>query len=379
MRQIFFAAGEVSGDYQAACIAERIRSEQLPVDMIGIGGERLKAAGVHIILDITYYSSIGLVESVISGLKIRPELKKIKQFFKTHPIDLIVLIDNQGVNIPLARMAKNFKIPVLYYFPPHISVWGAWNSRKIARLADLILTPFYDDYLLYKQAGANVLYVGHPLLELVKTNSYKAQIAESMSIQAKKVVGLFPGSRVQEIKKLLPVLLKTADLIHDHYSVTFLLPVSSKRFLTDLQPYLRQYPQLDVRLVKQGDYDVYQLCDTVISASGTATLELALLKIPMIVIYKLNSLTYFLAKILIKNKMISLPNILLNEHCVPELLQNQVHHETLFRKTNAILDDANYQREMRRKLAKLPSVLGNGNTISYVSSLILKQLKLCQT
>lgn len=374
MKRIFFSAGEVSGDFNTSCIAKSISSSNQTIEMVGIGGDRMRGCGVKILFDFIPLSSIGIIESIIPGLKLALKLISIRSYLKKHVVDLIVLVDNQGINIPLAKLAKRLKIPTIYYFPPQVSVWGEWNVKKISRLVDLILSPFYEDYRLYKNAGGKVLYVGHPMLELIKSESKESDISSSTCKTRDYVIGLFPGSRKQEIKKLLPILLKFAELISKKYSLIFLIPVSSNHFVPYIKDLLLEYAEINITLINQGNYKSYKQCDIAVLASGTVSLELALLKIPMVVVYKVNYLTYLFAKLLVKSKYISLPNILLNENIVPELIQYKVNPENIFNKVNKFITDPKCCFEYKEKLQKLEKVLGDGNTINYVSELIISQL-----
>lgn len=370
MKSIFFCAGEVSGDYQCSFIAKTIRYLDPTIRLIGIGGNKMKKAGVEILTDITPYSSIGIIESIIPAFQIYFNLKNLKKIIQNQKIDLIVLVDNQGLNLKIAKVAYQLKIPTCYYFPPHVSVWGRWNSNKLSLFKCHLLTPFYQDFIIYQQAGCRVDYVGHPLLEIVQKNHHH----DTLKVKTEFVIGLFPGSRKQEIKKLLPILLKTANKLNEKYSITFLIPISSDHFIPFIQSYLLSNSKLKIKLIPQGSYSLYKLCNLVITCSGTVTLELGLLKVPMIVIYKLNIITYLIAKLAIKSQFISLPNLLLNDNIVIELLQKKVNPTNLLYHVEQFINNPQNYEDQKTKLSQLDEMLGDKNTIQRVSEIIIEKV-----
>ncbi len=334
----------------------------------------MKKAGVHILWDFIELSSIGLIESLLPGLRIALKLRGLKAYLRDHPVDIVVLIDNQGMNIPIARIARKLTIPVIYYFPPQVSIWGKWNARKLAQITDLILCPFAKDALIYKKAGGKAVYVGHPMKSIVQVDQSKEKIAQSLYISTPYVIGLFPGSRRQEIKTLFPIMLETAQQINNKRSVTFLIPVSSSVFLPMLQRILLAYRELNIVFIEQGDYNGYQLCDCAIAASGTATLELTLLKVPVIAVYKLNLVSYLLAKAFIRGNCIALPNILLEDQLVPELIQRGLNPDTLYHMVEKILNSLKTCLDKQNQFDRLASLLGEDDPVRQTADEILSML-----
>lgn len=287
-----------------------------------IGGNKMKEAGAKILWDFTSLSSIGLIESLYPAILISWKLRKLEQTLINKKIKTVVLVDNQGVNIQLARLSKKLGLYVIYYFPPHVSIWGKRNAKLLARYCDLVLSPFYKDHLVYKAAGAPSLFTGHPFTQLLHQRNFKER-------EAVKTVGLFPGSRKQEIKKLLPMMLNLAADLSNKKDLIFYLVVSSEKFKLLIQNELERDSSIKLKLIDQGDYEKYQDCDLAITASGTVTLELALLKVPMMVLYHVHPLTYWIAKRILKIQWVAMPNILLREHIVPEYLQGDLKLEKL--------------------------------------------------
>ncbi len=334
--------------------------------MLGIGGLHLKKAKVNIILDITNLSTVGIVESIIPAIKIAPKLKLIYNYLKSNIIDLIILIDNQGLNIPIAKIGKSLNIPVIYYLPPQVSVWGKWNAKKLSSITTMMFTPFYKDYLIYKNAGGHVEHIEHPLIKLTK----------NIVVQSNKgyVIAILPGSREREVKYLLPILLKTAMLINEKCNAKFLIPVASKGILVQIKKHILKYKHLNIKLTKQGNYNSYKQSKIAIVCSGTASLELALLGVPLITIYKVNPLTYCIAKLLIKKKMIALPNIILNKKVSPELIQSKAKPHIIVESAMNILNNKAIYSNMQKDFDKLKSILSNKNNINYVCSKIINEL-----
>ncbi len=366
MNTIFFSAGEVSGDIHGSYIARALFQVNPSLNIVGMGSRNMKAVGVNVLWDIIEFSSIGFIESLIPAIKIYSVLQKIKKYLRDQKIDLLFLIDNQGVNIPLARMGKDLNIPVYYYFPPQVSIWGSWNAKKISGLTSKILIPFMDDYLVYKNVSNKAYYVGHPLPEIIQKKLDENIIKKKSTEQEIFTIGLFPGSRTREIKSLLPVMLDSSEMLSNDVKIKILLPLSSIYFRDIIQKILFRFKKLDIEVIEHGDYTKYQECDFAIACSGTVTLELAILNIPMIVVYKLNLITYLIAKYLVKKRYISLPNILLGEYLVPELIQKNASPRLIYENVMNTYFDKHKLSIFKLKLKGITKYLGDGNTIQQV-------------
>lgn len=326
----------------------------------------MKKAGANILWDFTALSSVGIIESLYPAIVIFWKLRKLKSFLISKAIQVIVLIDNQGLNIQIAKLAKKMAVKVIYYFPPHVSIWGKGNAKLLADYCDLLLCPFYQDHQIYKAANANTLYTGHPLVQIIDKNKKEKTAATT--------IGLFPGSRKQELNKTLPIIMALLNYLKEE-SVRFYLVIASEdiRSIVDKKIDIYQYNNLE--LITQGDYEKYKHCDFAITSSGTVTLELALLEVPMIVVYKVNILTYWIAKYYLKIKYISMPNILLDEDIVPEFIQYDFTFDKVKKQIIKWLDEPALLESISKKLEKIrPLLMGPDNPIDYISQRIVKEM-----
>lgn len=377
--RVFFSAGEVSGDLSASEVIEELK--KIGIECVGIGGRRMEEAGMVNITktDESITSSVGFVES----LKFVPYklilLSRVKKYLKENKPDLVFLVDNQGFNIPLARVSKELGLRVFYYFPPMVSVWGENTKYKIARYCDKIICTFKSDYEIYKQVSDGAVYVGLPFIDRISRNYSSKDNYKGFFREDTRKILLLPGSREQEIKTLLKPLLDTARLIL--LGKTSIVPSEVEFYTIVSHPTYKDYI---VGMIKDmgleneikvfdnnNDYALLDICDVAISASGTITLELALLKKPTVVVYKVSRLTFEIGKRLVKTNYISLPNILLGEKLFAELLQDDVNANTIADYLERILDDKENSSNIESKVKKL---MDNSGTIDKIVKLIVDNL-----
>ena len=334
----------------------------------------MRAQGVTLLDDLIAHSSVGLVESILPAFRVSLTLKKAKRYLKKHSVDLVILIDNQGMNLPLSRITKSLNIKTFYYFPPQVSIWGKWNATKLSRLVDMIFCPFREDHEIYRNAGGHSVYVGHPFLELFQKDKSSSIAVKSNNQPEIHTIGLFPGSRRQEILRLFPLFLDVAQLLAKSHPSRFLIPVSSGIFLSLLQRLLLPHGNLNLDFIGQGDYKSYATCDLSIISSGTASLELALLSVPQIVVYRLNPITYFLTDLFLRIPYISLPNILLRDHLVPEYIQGEATVGNILRSAISLLTSPQQRSRHIEGLRGLASHLGPGDTLKTMARHIHQNL-----
>lgn len=374
MREIFFSAGEVSGDISASEIIKELTKRGIKCS--GVGGKFMVKAGMVNIsgTDESIKSSVGFVESLKFVLPKLFLLKKISNYLKQNKPELVVLVDNQGFNIPLAKECKKLGLKVYYYFPPMVSVWGESTKYDIARYCDKILCTFKDDYEIYKKVSPNAIYVGNPLVDRIKQNyTSKENYLKYFSRNKKKIL-LLPGSREQEIKTLLPPLIDTVKYIKSQTEeFEFYLVISHEHYLGYIEKEIKKnYIEKEIKLfINQMDYAIYDIADIVVASSGTITLELALLNKPTIVIYKVSKITFEIAKRLVKLPFISLPNIILKEQIFPELIQKDVNPKRIFNEIKTFLEDD--KGVLNEKLRKLHQEV-QGGAVDHVLNEIIKPL-----
>lgn len=370
--KIFFSAGEVSGDISASeVISELVK---LGIKCYGVGGPKMKQAGMVSVVDTdeSVKSSVGFTESLRYVFPKLLLLRKLSKYLKENRPDLVVLVDNQGFNIPLAKVSKKLGLKVFYYFPPMVSVWGENTKYKIARYCDRILCTFREDYEIYKQVSENAVFVGLPLLDRIKNNySSKDNYTKVFNENKRKILLLF-GSRWQEIRTLTLPLLETVKNIvmgktsfapdgFEFYTIVshsaFREYISEKIKFLGLEDFIKVFDN-------KMDYALYDMCDVAISSSGTVTLELALLEKPVIVVYKVSKITFEIGKRLVKKRFISLPNLLLGEKIYPELLQEQVNWKNIVRELDIILkEDKTTQIQCKLKELKAKYTPGAINRV----------------
>jgi len=353
-------AGEASGDLHGADLARELLLLDGSLKLSGIGGSLMAAAGVDLYYDIRNLAVMGIIE-VIKRLKdIRSAMHVLENRFKLNRPDLLILIDYPGFNLELAKRAQKFNIPVLYYISPKIWAWREGRIEKIKKYVDrlAVILPFEKNY--YQAHGVNVDFVGNPLLDQVRVSSEKDELKRKFAIdKSATVIGMMPGSRKQEITKLLPLFMQTAHLLKEKVeNPVFILPLASTLSEDDLAGYFQTGGQLDVRIIKENRYEAMAACDAAMAASGTLTLELAILKVPMVVCYRVLTLTYLLARPFIHVDYVSLVNLIAQREVVPELLQHKATPGNICHKLLPLLLNREAGNTMRQELANVCRQLG---------------------
>lgn len=323
VKHVVLVAGEESGDAHAALLIKQLKNTFPKIRISGIGGSHMKQAGAELISDLAQYGVTGFSE-VIRYLKvIRNALNSIKKHLKANQPDLLILVDYPGFNLRLAQYAKKtLGIKIIYYISPQIWAWKANRIHAIKKYIDkmAVILPFEKE--LYQKAGVPVAFVGHPLAEKIplSIDSIAHRLALNLP-QQQPLIALLPGSRNHEVERHMPVLVNTMrKLLETHPNLHFVMPIAETITPQKITHYFRNQA-LPIHLIKGKAIECMAASDFVIVASGTASLECALLKKPMCIIYKSTWLTYFLAMKLIKVKYLGLCNLLLNKMLVPEFLQ----------------------------------------------------------
>ena len=371
-RRIMIVAGEASGDIYGADLAREALKLDPNLHFFGIGGARMREADIEILVDSADMAVVGLVEVLKHFDVISTAFLKLKKILLNDRPDLLILIDYPGFNLRLAKVAKKAGVKALYYISPQIWAWRQGRVKTIARLVDhmAVILPFEAPF--YERAGVPVSFVGHPMIDMVNVSMDRNQAAASFELDpARKIVGLFPGSRKNEIERLLPVIVASAVKLKKRFpGIQFVLPLASTLNNDDITPQLKA-SGLDVTMTGERIHDMIRACDAVISVSGTVTLEIALVGAPMVIIYKLSPLTFQLAKRLVKIDNIGLCNIVAGETVVKELIQNEANPCTISAEIASILTNAEYNSDIRLKLAAIRAKLGCGGASINVAKLTL--------
>ncbi|OGB88983.1 lipid-A-disaccharide synthase [candidate division WOR-1 bacterium RIFCSPHIGHO2_01_FULL_53_15] len=361
--RIMVSAGEVSGDVHGSYLVREIKKLRPDTRFFGVGSERLAAEGVDIKFDITQRGTIGLLEALPNLFPIFSVFNKVKKLLLQEKPDLVILIDSQGFNLPLAKFCKKIGVKTAYYIAPQEWLWGTPRGvKRVAETVDLIVAIFEKEYEAYKKAGANVVYFGHPLLDIVKPTmtrdvARKKFFGPRVTGPESRVIAICPGSRTQEIINLFPILLKAAEMIQKETpDLFFLIPAASKEIYTMLQKFTLNIKNCAV-LLPGSIYDALNASNLAICASGTINFEASILGIPNIMVYKLSPLTYFIGKYFLKIdkkiKFFSMPNILLDEAVIPELVMGDATPENILASARRLLNSPHNDAEFTRLLSRL--------------------------
>jgi lipid-A-disaccharide synthase len=352
-------AGEASGDMYGARLVEEAHRIDPTVRFFGIGGECMRSAGVDTFIDAKQMAVMGFLEVLSHIGVIYKAFKQSRNLIINDRPDLLILIDYPGFNLRLAAVAKKAGIKVLYYITPQVWAWHSSRAAKIARLVDHAAVIFPFEVPFFEREGLPVTFVGHPLLEMVVPRMEKGQAQEVFGLNPQgRTVGLFPGSRRREIDALLPAMLESAKLLKASFPDTqFILPLAQGIDKSIVDEMIAT-ASIDVRVVTGFNYDVMQVCDAIIAASGTVTMEISLLGIPMVIVYKAAPLTFAIAKRLVKVDYAGICNIVAGELIVPELLQDDVRPEKIAMEVGRYLADRDYAAAVSNKLLAVRARLG---------------------
>jgi lipid-A-disaccharide synthase len=375
-RRVLIVAGEASGDLHGANLVRALRRHDPGIMVSGIGGMRMKQAGVEILVPASEMAVVGLTEALFRLGVIFKARQKMKNLLKSIPSpELIILIDYPDFNIHLASLAKRWKVPVLYYISPQVWAWRKGRIKKLSKRVDrmAVILPFEED--LYRNKGVDVTYVGHPLLDAIPEHLNREEVIEKLNLQnASPVVGLLPGSRQEEIENTLPVMVKAVESLSSRYSqMECLLPVAPTVSVDLVHSYLAD-SNVAIHI---SDLDIYRTltaCDLALVASGTATLETAIMEVPMVVVYRVSPVTYWIGKTLVNVPYIGLANFVAGKQIVPELVQDEFNPEKLAEEAFRIIEDHQEREDMIRNLKAVKDSLGEGGASERTARLAIEMM-----
>lgn len=370
-------AGEASGDLHAANLVKEIKSLDANVRFLGMGGKSLAKEGVELLYDAAKLSVVGLAE-VFSHLKdIRKARTLLISALKDWQPDLLILIDFPDFNLSLARKAKKLSIPVFYYISPQVWAWRSGRIKTIAKLVDkmVVILPFEKQF--YKLHHMEVDFFGHPLVDHVKTRVSAEAFRQQHGIKKEQtLIGILPGSRKKEISSILPLFLQAAREIYKrHPEATFVIPMAPSLSIEEFKcPELERH-DLPIEIIPDDRYSLMAACDLVMAASGTVTLELAILNVPMIVAYQISSLTYFLGRKLIKVKYASLVNLVADKEVVEELIQKDFTLGKIKKAIERIWPGTKIHTEMKKQLQNVSDMLGKPGASRRTAEQVMQLIK----
>jgi len=383
LKTIFISTGEVSGDLQGALLVDALKRQAqavgLELEIVALGGSKMAKAGATLLGETTSIGSMGLLESLPFVLPTLQIQRRAKQYLRQHPPDLVVLIDYMGPNLSIGSFVRRQlpQVPVVYYIAPQSWVWSI-SSRSTAAIVDItdqLLAIFPEEARYFEKKGASVSWVGHPLVDKMQSSPSREEARRALGIQPEQTaIALVPASRRQELKYMMPVIFEAAQqlqsklqgsgsrennsLIMNQQTPLFWIPLSLETYRPAIEAAIQRYG-LNATLVAGQTTEVLAAADLAIAKSGTVNLELALLDVPQVVLYRVSPLTYWIARTFFKFSIpfMSPPNLVVMRSIVPELLQEQATPETIVQESLELLLNperrkqtlADYQ-EMRRLL-----------------------------
>lgn len=375
-KHIVIIAGEESGDLHAAHLVHALLAKNPALKFSGIGGRHMQEAGVELVSNLAQFGVTGFTAVFKHLFIIKKAFESIKAHLSANKPDLLVLVDYPGFNLRLAKFAKQqLGLRILYYISPQIWAWKANRITTIQACIDrmAVILPF--EKAIYQKAGVPVSFVGHPLVNKIPDSQDKAQLRLELGLPLQgKLLAMLPGSRGNEIEKHLPVLVETAKRLQKEIKdLHFVVPIAGTLSASKVQGYFNN-SNLPVSFIKGQATQVLACSDCVVVASGTASLEAALSLKPMCIIYKSSLLTYLIVIKVIRVKYLGLCNLLQNKMIVPELLQDDLNSEELFKTLYALLNEDEIGKKMVANLAKLKRSLSAEEADCSIAELVAEEL-----
>jgi lipid-A-disaccharide synthase len=359
--RVLMIAGEASGDLHGADLLQALRARIPALEVFGIGGEGLRNAGMETLVDASDVATVGVVEGARHLRALFGVYRALVQRLRENPPDLCILIDFPEFNLRVARAAKRAGVPVLYYIGPQVWAWRRGRVRTIARRVDRLAVVFPFEPALYAGLDCSVEFVGHPLLDrVVATRPRAATLAAHGLAPDRSLVLLLPGSRRAEIERILPAMLDAARELATDPRRQFALGLAPTVSRATVEALVGR-AGVPMAVIAGDTYDLMAAADLALVASGTATLECALLECPMVVVYRMAPVTYAIARLLIRGvEHVAMPNIVAGRAIVPELLQGRATGQAIAAAARAILDAPGRRAVMVDELRAVRARLGRG-------------------
>jgi lipid-A-disaccharide synthase len=357
-----------------ADLVRELRALVPGLEVRGIGGAQLRAAGMETLVDAAQIATMGLLEARERlGVVVRA-YRRMRRLLRTDPPDLLILIDFAEFNLALAGVAQRCGVPVLYYISPQVWAWRRRRIRKIARRVDCLAVVFPFEAPLYAESGARAEFVGHPLLDRVRATRSRAETCARHGLDpAKRLIALLPGSRPKEIRAILPVMAEAAVRLLERGDVQCVLALADTLSPADIVASMGDRA-LPATVVEGDTYNLVHASELALVASGTATLETALLERPMVIAYRMAALTYALARRLVSVPFIGMPNLIAGKAVVPELVQHDATGARLAAEATRFLDDPALRATTMSELAGLRRLLGGGGAARKAAAIAAEML-----
>ncbi len=376
-KKILIIAGEASGDLHGANLVEAMQEQNANLDFFGIGGDRMQAVRVRLIYHSSQVAFLGLVEVIEHLPFIRQMMRDMVKAVKEEKPNLVILIDYPGFNLRFAERIKKsgLKIPIFYYISPQVWAWHKSRVPKIARLVDRMAVIFPFEVDIYREVGLDTHFVGHPFMEILKIEKDRSAFCRAYNFNPDHLIlGLLPGSRRQEIQRLFPAMLNSVVALKEKIpELQIAIGLASTLPSGLLQTYLDSYG-LSVTCVAGQTYDLINAADLMLVKSGSSTLETGIIGKPMIIIYKVNWLSYFLARMLIRIPNIGLVNVVAGKRVVPELIQHDVSPKKIVPLAYDLLTHPEKRTAIEQELEVVRAKLGTPGASDRAARLALELL-----
>jgi lipid-A-disaccharide synthase len=369
-------AGEASADLHGSHLVKAMKGLDPGIVFWGIGGKEMERAGVRLLFSSSEMAVVGLTEVFSRIGTIVRAATRLKSILKGMRPDLLILIDYPDFNIHIAGTASRFNVPVLYYISPQVWAWRKGRVRKIARRVNrmAVILPFEEEF--YRMKGVRVDYVGHPLMDAVSAGPASLEgVSPPDTAEGGPVLGLLPGSRREEIRNLLPVMVGAAEILARRYpGIRCLLPLAPTIDPEFIEPFLKD-TSVEIGVVRGDVHRVLGQCRAALVASGTATLDTAIMGVPMVIVYKVSFLSYRVARMVVKVPHIGLVNLVAGERLVPELVQHEAVPRRLAREALTLLEDRDVRSRMKEGLKGVREALGRGGASVKTARIALEMMR----
>ena len=368
--RVLLVAGEASGDLHGGDLITALRRQVPTIEVFGVGGPALRAAGVQTLVDSEAIAGMGLVEARDKVGALIRTYRQLKQILRTNPPDLLIVIDFPEFNLRLAKVAKRVGVPVFYYISPQVWAWRKRRVYTIAKRVDRLAAVFPFEPAFYAAHGCTVDFVGHPLVDRVRPTRTREDTLWRHGLDPQhRTIVLLPGSRAQEVRYLLGPMLGAAKQLGKDYQ--FVLAAADTLNVEELRNRVRHTA---IRAVQGDTYNLVHASDLAIVASGTATLETALLERPMVIVYRLAPFTYALARMIVRVPFIGMPNLIAERRVVPELIQRDVTPSRIAAEATRLLTDAQAYSVAQAGLREVRQRLGGGGAAERAATLVAEML-----
>ncbi len=367
--RVMIIAGEPSGDLHGAGVVRELLRSSPDAEIFGIGGDKMQGAGMQLVYHVRELSIMGIWEVLQHLPLLRSVERTLEALLSARRPDVVLLIDYPGFNLRFARKAHERGVKTLYYISPQVWAWNPGRVRKMKGLIDKILVVFPFEVDIYRREGIPCEFVGHPILESLTEPQGRADFCKRQGMLPERpILGLFPGSRKQELERIFPSMLGAARMLNRQNGIQTAVGVSSVLEFDFVKSFIRE--DFPVTLVSGGTHDLMKNSDVALVTSGTATLETACYQTPMVVVYKTSALTYAVGRLLVRIKNIGLVNIVAGKRVVPELIQGNAIPRRLAEEALRMLEDEELRKSISEELASVRRNLGTAGASRRVAETI---------